>query len=65
MSLISFNGYSIIIWSCLNVFLSFFISLHLWLNVFFGTQGKPRRLTFFHREEADEGHDGLCCQKAP
>ena len=39
----------------LNCWLFFIFSL-LWLNLLFRTWGRPRRLRFFHRQEAGGGH---------
>ena len=44
----------IIILSCLTVFLCFCIFSPLWLNLFFETQGRPRRLNFFHSKRQVE-----------
>lgn len=45
-------------WSCLAVFLRFCIFSISWLSLFFGTQGKPRRLRFYYEQEADGGCGG-------
>ena len=47
------NGETIIILSCLTVFLSFCI--FFWLSLFFGIQGKPKKLMLFYAQEATEG----------
>ena len=47
---------TIVILSCLTVFLSLCIFSLLWLNLFFGTQGRPKRLKFSYRREAGGGH---------
>ena len=44
---------------CLTVFLCFCIFSLLSLNLFFGTQGRPRRLNVFYKQEAGGGHDGV------
>ena len=47
------NGGTIIILSCLTVFLSFCI--FFWLSLFFEIQGKLKRLMVFYAQEATEG----------
>ena len=37
--------------SCLTVFLCFCIFSLIWLNLLFGTQGRPRRLKLFYKQE--------------
>ena len=56
MSLTLFEGSTIIILSCLAVSLCFFIVSFPWLNWFFGTQRRPRRLKFSYKQESGGGH---------
>ena len=42
--------------SCLTVFLCSWIFSLLWLNLFLGTWGRPRRLKFFYNQGAGGGH---------
>ena len=50
---------------CLACFLHCALSL-FWLNLLFGTQGRPGRLKFFYRQEADGGHtEWVCTGKDP
>ena len=49
------SGSTIIILSCLTVFLWFCISSLLGFNVLFGTLGRPRRLKLLYRQETDAG----------
>ena len=49
----------IIILSCLIAFLWFCIFSLVLSNVFFGTWGRPRRLSFFYKQEAGRGHGNI------
>ena len=57
-SLILFYGQMIIIFSCLTVFLCFCAFSLLWLDLLFGTWGRPRRLKFSYKLHA--GATGIC-----
>ena len=56
-------NWTIAVWFCLSVFLCFSIFLLLWLNLFFGTQGSPRRLKHFYKRKA--GDTGLLSPGKP
>ena len=47
------------------LFLSFFIFSLLWLNLLFGTWGRPRRLKFFYRQEVGGGDWGESVREGP
>ena len=51
---------------CFALLFSFLSALsQLWLNVLFGTQGRPRRLKFFYGQEASGGHERMSLPGRP
>ena len=48
-----------------SFFVCFFIFSLLWLDLFFGTQGRPRKVKFFYKQESDRRQETVYPQKNP
>ena len=57
-SLTLFYGWTIMILSCLTVFLCFCVFSFLQLNLLFGTWGRLRKLKLFCKQKVGRGHGG-------